>query len=259
MTYKEFATTIAKEAGTVMKNHFKLGMARTIKADASPVTEADLAINSLLIQKVREQFPIHNVRGEEESNIISDSDFLWVCDPVDGTIPFSGGLPLSTFSLALVQNGEPILGVVYDPFCDRLFFAEKGTGAFLNDTPIHVSSKNTLDRAMIEYETWRYSKYEIRPLMSELEKRGAIIMHLCSIANPSALVAAGEFVATFFPHNTAHDIAAVKVIVEEAGGKVTDIFGNNQRYDQPINGAIVSNGAMHDELVELAKQLVTEK
>lgn len=254
--YLEFAIEIAKEAGKIMLDYFKIGMVHMEKEDTSPVTEADLAINSLLIKRVSELFPEHSVLGEEESNMIEGSEYVWVCDPIDGTIPFSLGLPISTFSLALVHNGEVVLGVVYDPFCDRLYYAEKGKGSYLNDKKIHVSDYSTLDKARIEYEMWNRSKYDLQPLVNELKKYNTMFVHFASYVNPSVLVAAGEFSATIFPHTTVHDVAAVKIIVEEAGGKVTDLFGNEQRYDQPINGALVSNGVLHDQLVALAKKFV---
>jgi|SRR3989338_7530708 len=254
--YRNFALKIAKEAGKIMKEYFVVGMARQEKKDTSPVTEADLKINSLLIKEVVKLFPSHSVLGEEESNVVKGSEYVWVCDPVDGTIPYSLGLPISVFSLALVKNGEVLLGVTYDPFCDRLYSAEKGKGAYLNEKKIHVSNSTTLEKAKIEYEMWNKSKYDLQPLVNELKKYNTFFMQFSSYVNPSVLVAAGEFTATIFPHTTPHDAAAVKIIVEEAGGKVTDIFGNEQRYDQPINGLLVSNGILHDQLVALAKQFV---
>ena len=145
---------------------------------------------------------------------------------------------------------------MYDPFCDRLYFAEKGKGAYLNDKKIKVSNKSSLEMARIEYEMYNRSKYDLQPLINELKKYNALLVNFAAYINPSMLVAAGEFTATLFPHITAHDAATVKIIVEEAGGKVTDIFGNEQRYDQPVNGLIASNGILHNKLVTLAKQFV---
>lgn len=255
--YKKFAIEIAKESGKIMLDYFKIGMVSEAKKDGSSVTEADLKINSLVIKEVSRLFPKHSVLGEEESNAVKGSEYTWVCDPIDGTIPFSLGLPLSTFSLALVKNGEVLLGVIYDPFCDRLYCAEKGKGSYLNNKKIQVSNHSVIEGARIEFEMFNRAKYDVGKLMSELKKQKAGLIQLCSIINPSALVAAGEFSATIFPHNTPHDAAAIKIIVEEAGGKVTDIFGNEQRYDQPINGFLVSNGALHNKLIALTKKFVT--
>lgn len=254
--YKKFAIRIARESGKIMKKYFMVGMAREYKNDKTPITEADLAINSLLIKEVSRLFPGHSVNGEEESNMIKGSEYVWVCDPIDGTKPYSRGIPISTYSLALVKNGEVILGVVYDPFCGRLFSAEKNKGSYLNDQKIHVSDRSVLNNARIDCEMFNRAKYDLVPLFKELKKYDVDSMLLASFIYPSVLVAAGEFDATLFPHTTAHDAATVKIIVEEAGGKVTDIFGNEQRYDQPINGLLVSNGLLHAELVALAKKFV---
>lgn len=256
--YLEFAKNLALEAGQIMKENFFAGVEKEWKIDHSPVTATDVAINRLVIERVSEKYPDHNVQGEEESSIKNDSEFLWVCDPLDGTIPFAHGIPISTFSLALVKNGESQVGVVYDPFSDRLYFAEKGKSAFLNNKPINVSDQDTLYQSAINIENFDIAKYDFSETEKALRKKHVMLLTLCSFIYPSSLVAKGEFIATIFPHHTAHDLAAVSLIVEEAGGKVSDIFGKPQKYDRPIDGAIVSNGKVHDELVEILKATATK-
>ena len=102
--YKNFAVRIAKESGKIMKEYFMVGMACKEKEDTSLVTEADLKINSLLIKEVSRLLPSHSVLGEEESNMIKGSEYVWVCDPIDGTIPYSLGLPISVFSGIIPKN-----------------------------------------------------------------------------------------------------------------------------------------------------------
>jgi len=104
-TYEQFAKDVAKQAGKIMMENFKLGMHKEWKSDNSPVTETDLRINKLLIEGVKKYFPEHSVLGEEESNFVGDRKMVWVCDPLDGTLPFSHGVPIFTFSLALVDDG----------------------------------------------------------------------------------------------------------------------------------------------------------
>lgn len=256
--YRKFAESFALMAGKIMRQNFKLGMIKHWKSDNSPVTETDLKINSLLIDEVKKRFPTHSVKAEEYSNE-SGGDFVWVCDPVDGTIPFSHGIPISTFSLALTKNGESILGVIYDPFQDRLYSAVKGGGAYLNDQKIHVSKSNQLFGTVAGYEMFETAYYDINKLQERLTNEGVKLMRLCSVIYPSALVAAGELAFTIFPHTTAHDAAAIKIIVDEAGGKVTDLFGQEQRYDSDIKGFIASNGILHETLVSLCKELLITK
>lgn len=256
MEHKEFALDFAKRAGIIIKDNFSLGMKRDWKSDNTPVTITDISINRMLIEDTEKYFPDHDVKGEEEKSLRNNSEYLWVCDPVDGTIPFSHGIPICTFSLALVKNGEPILGVAYDPFMDRMFFAEKGKGSYLNNQAIKVSSKSTLLNSLIGYEAFARAKYDIKELSGILEALEVKTSKFNSFIYTGVLVAAGEFVASIFPNTTAHDIASLKIIVEEAGGKVTDLFGEEQRYDQEIKGAIVSNGLVHDQLVEIVGKLI---
>jgi fructose-1,6-bisphosphatase/inositol monophosphatase family enzyme len=257
MTYKKFALNMARQAGKLMRKNFRLGMEKQLKDDGSPVTQTDLAINDLLISQVEKYFPEHSVLAEEKSNL-KNSEHVWVCDPIDGTIPFSLGIPVSTFSLALVKNGQPILGVVYDPFLKRLFLAEKNKGARLNNNIIKVSAVKTFARSAAAAENFPRAKYNLSDLLKELQfNKKLIIIQLASIIYPSMLVADGELLFSIFPHTTPHDAAAIKIIVEEAGGKVTDIFGQEQKYNQETNGFIASNGHIHDEVVKLTKELVT--
>ena len=257
MDYKTFALQLAQEAGKIIRKNFMLGMKKEWKEDNTPLTETDLAINKLVLDSIKKEFPSHSLIAEEESNFNENSEFVWVCDPLDGTIPFSHGIPTCVFSLALVKKGEVILGVVYDPFMDRMFFAEKGRGAFLNNKKIHVSDSKTIkSKLTCVVPRMKKAPYDLSDFAKELMKREAIPINLMSITYMGALVANGEFIATAFPETHPHDTAALKVIVEEAGGKVTDLFGNEQRYDRDIKGHLITNGLIHKELVELIKKTV---
>ncbi len=247
---------LARKAGAVIKKNFVLGMKKDTKSNLTPVTVSDKEINSLAISAVKKHFPGHNIWGEEESFLKNNSKYLWVCDPIDGTIPFSHGIPICSFSLALVVGGEPIMGVTYNPFIDRMYYAEKGKGAYLNDKKISVSEQASVKNEIIDSDCWKHAVYNTFKLEEKLTGDDAKVYTGFCVVFGCEMVACGEFVATFFAGVTAHDIAAVKVIVEEAGGKVTDLFGKEQRYDQKIKGAIVSNGLTHDYLVKLAKKYV---
>ena len=233
--------------------NFMLGMKKEWKEDMSPITETDLRINQLVIDSVHNAFPVHSILAEEGSSLIDGSEYTWVCDPLDGTIPFSHGLGISVFSLALVQSGKSILGVVYDPFFDRLYFAQKNKGAFLNEKRIKISSQKFFDKGCVEFSIPYPRIAEFPSFYNNLRDTGAKVMDIRTTVHAGALVASGEFLATLYLFTHAHDVAALKILVEEAGGKVTDIDGNEQRYDRPINGAIISNGHVHDQLVRLIK------
>lgn len=255
----EFAKQLAKEAGEIMLRYFRADdIGTSWKYDSSPLTQADTEINALVIKRVKELFPKHAVIGEEESLTI-EADYIWLVDPVDGTLNYSAGLPLATFSLALVDksDGQPVIGVIYDPFCGRLWEATK-EHVLMNGETCKVS---TIDlpskKAIIDLSGLGYQpgKHIIEPisLVGRLAKAGFRITIHQSIAICSALVASGELVANIVNVNTPEDIAAVKLIVEQAGGRVTDLHGNEQRYDRPIKGAIVSNGLLHNTIVSVCK------
>lgn len=251
----EVAKQLAKEAGDIMLKYFDSAASDpTIKSDRTIVTKADTEINDRVIELLKEETPGYSIWGEEQSFIVENSEFTWVCDPVDGTMPFSKGLPLSSFSLALVnKEGQSVIGVVYDPFQDRLFEAVKGGGAFLNGTRISVSDKADLDVAYIDEELWINAEEGVafdNP-KDILNKAGAKVTTQCSAVIMGCFVAKGGYEAMIFGQGKPEDIAALAVIVPEAGGKVTDLFGNDQRYDTNIKGAIVSNSAIHDELVRI--------
>lgn len=254
--YLDFAKKLALDAGAIMEKYF-LATSRTWKADATPLTQADTEINSLVIDRIAEAYPEHSVLGEEES-AMQDSRYTWVCDPVDGTMPYSHGLPISCFSLALCQDGVPQVGVVYDPFMKRLFYATVGGGAFCNDEQMKVNQQE-LKNALMEVAAFpaHPSKMAVdcgNVIYEYLENAEAKVVRMWSTILPTCLVAQGSFSAAMLNITLPEDAAAIKVIVEEAGGRVTDLDGNDQRYDQPTKGFIASNGLIHDELVKIVQE-----
>lgn len=253
--YRNFALELAEEAGKIIKTNFTLGMKKDWKSDFTPLTETDLKINQLVLDVVAKEFPEHSVIAEEGSDFSEKSEYVWVCDPVDGTVPFSHGIPTCVFALALVRNGESILGTVYDPFLDRLFFAEKDKGATLNKEKIAVSKSTSLEKTLVGIAgRGKNAKYGSKNKVVEfLEDKRALVLNLGSIIYMDMLVANGEFAAAIFGGDKPHDSAASKVIIEEAGGKFTDLFGKNQRYDRDVKGHLASNGTLHQELVDIIK------
>jgi fructose-1,6-bisphosphatase/inositol monophosphatase family enzyme len=233
-----------------------MGMKKSYKADKTVVTETDFAVNKLVIESINKRFPDHDILAEEESDMKRGSKMIWVCDPVDGTQVFSHGVPTCAFSLALVKDGKPILGIVADPFMDRICWAEKGSGAYLNGKKIKVSSQRTLDNALVSWCCWNAAQFKLSTLYPRIVSKNAYCVDLGSIAYQGMLVACGEFSASINPASMPHDTAALKVIIEEAGGQVTNLFGNEQRYDGPIKGVIMSNGFLHQELIGLIKESV---
>ena len=257
--YLEFAKDIAQYAGEVMLKYFKENNGASYKGDKTIVTLADTEINTYLIAQVKEKYPSHSVDGEEEQ--FGKSDYVWVCAPVDGTAMYARHIPVAVFSLALVIRGESKVGVVFDPFTDSLYTAIKGKGAYKNGEKITVNDYQLEDmKTVCHYDLWVGADYNISKVVQELANKTYVI-GLGSIIRACMCIASGDFTLAIFP-GTKHkncDIAAVKVIVEEAGGMVTDLFGNEQRYDQSINGAVISNKKLHNKVIETIKKYLKDK
>ena len=251
--YLDFAKDIANKAGEIMLKYFNGDNGASYKFDQTIVTKADTEINHYLISKVKEVFPDHSVDGEEEQ--FGQSEYVWVCDPVDGTAMYARHIPVAVFSLALVIDGVSTVGVVYDPFTDNMYTAIKGEGAYRNDVKINVN-KVLLDdmKSVSQFDMWPEAEYNLFDSLKELGKK-TYFVGVGSVIRACMCIANGDFNLAIFP-GTKHkncDIAAAKVIVEEAGGKVTDIFGNEQRYDEDIKGAVISNGLVHQEVIDVLK------
>jgi len=254
--YMQFAKEIANAAGEIMKKYFARKDISSYKGDKTIVTLADKEINSYLIKRVKETFPTHSVDGEEEQ--FGESKYVWVCDPVDGTAMYARNIPVAVFSLALVINGQSQLGVVYDVFTDSLYTAIKGQGAYKNNKKITVNDYK-LDnmKTVCNFDMWANAEYNIFGVIKKLGEK-TYFVGVGSVIRACMCVASGDFSLAIFPGTKRKncDIAAVKVIVEEAGGKVTNLFGEDQRYDNDIKGAVVSNKVVHDEVVETIKKYV---
>lgn len=256
--YLEFAKDIAYHAGEIMLHYFYHNPSSRYKKDQTIVTLADQEINAYLIQRVKEKYPTHAIDGEEEQ--FGASRYVWVLDPVDGTSMYARGVPVAVCSLALVVDGVTQLGVIYDPFTDHLYSAVLGKGAYRNEERISVNSYLLSDiKSVAHCDMWSKEKYKIYRVVEELSKITSF-SDIGSIARAGCLVATGDYSFAIFT-GTKHkncDIAALKVIVEEAGGVVTDLFGEDQRYDQSVRGALISNGIVHDEVLRVIQKYLVE-
>lgn len=214
------------------------------------VTEADHAAEKAIIEVIKNDHPDHFILSEEVGEIITESEVKWIIDPIDGTINFASGIPLCCVSIGVEKNGEMILGAVYNPFINELFFAEKGKGATLNDKPISVSGKKeVLHSCLVTGFPYTYLDMANGPLQvfERFIRKGIPVRRLGSAAIDLCWVAAGRFDG-FYEHSLqAWDTAAGYLIVEEAGGKVTDMQGN--KYSPYQRQLVASNGLIHEELI----------
>ena len=215
-----------------------------LKSDHTPVTQVDKQINSLVIDAIRTTYPDHGVLGEEESSSAGNEAYQWLCDPLDGTAPFIIGTKNSTFILGLLQNGELQLSVVYNPYDDKLYHAVRGQGAYCNDWPIHVNDQ-ALSGSFVIYDNSSYVLYE------KIVASGAVAEPCQGAGFRAMLLAEGRLSAIVQLKADFHDVGPASLIVEEAGGKVTDLNSAQPRYDGPLlNGLVLSNGVCHAELLK---------
>lgn len=218
----------------------------------NPVTEADHASERAILAVIKAAFPDHHILSEEVGAINRDSDYKWIIDPIDGTINFAHGIPLNCVSIAIEYKGEIIMGAVYNPHMNEFYFAEKGKGATLNDQPIHVSAETqTLHACLVTGFPYTYINMPNGPLeiFERLIRKGVPVRRLGSAAIDLCWVAAGRFDG-FYEHKLeAWDSAAGYLIVEEAGGRVTDFDGN--KFSVYQHRVLATNGKIHDEMLEV--------
>lgn len=244
----------AVRAGAAQLKHFFNGEFKISNKEGinNLVTEADHASEKAIIEIIKTDFPDHFILSEETGEIPTQSEYKWIIDPIDGTVNFANGIPICCVSVGLEKNGEMILGAVYNPIMDEFFFAQKGFGASLNDKKISVSSKTELVKScLVTGFPYTYLDTPNGPIQvfEKLIRKGIPVRRLGSAAIDLCWVAAGRFDG-FYEHKLqAWDSAAGFLIVEEAGGKVTDFEGNYFSPHQPH--LIATNGNIHDALLRV--------
>jgi len=215
------------------------------------VTEADHASEKLIIEIIRNDFPDHGILSEEIGELTMPSEYRWIIDPIDGTVNFANRIPICCVSIAVEHKGEIMMGAVYNPFMNEFFFAQKGAGALLNDKKIQVSNKpEVLRSCLVTGFPYTYLDMPNGPLQifERFIRKGIPVRRLGSAAIDLCWVAAGRFDGFYEMNLQAWDSAAGFLIVEEAGGKVTDFKGNTFSPHQTF--VVATNGIIHDELLK---------
>lgn len=250
-------STIAREAGALLLQYFHEGIRIEYKGDADLVTAADRASEVLIRERVRQQFPSHDVLGEEQGLNDQGGDYRWYVDPLDGTTNFAHGYPVFCVSIALEHRalehralgGRRVAGVVYDPTRDELFSAEQGRGAHLNGKPIHVSKASQLKECLLAtgFPSHKRHKnpnihfyHQITLRTHGVRRAGSAALDLCNVAS-------GRFDGFWEFNLNPWDTAAGVLIVEEAGGKVSRFDGSPFEIDS--RETLASNGLVHEALL----------
>ncbi len=250
---KEVLLNAVKSAGSVIREHFQ-GTFRVESKEGvnNLVTEVDKKAESTIIGIIRASFPDHAILSEEIGQLKTDASYLWVIDPIDGTVNFVHGIPICCVSVGVMLEGELVLGAVYNPVMEEFFFAEKGKGAWLNDRQIRVSEKTDFKKACLvtgfPYEWPATGEHPVRVFERFILKK-LPVRRLGSAALDLCWVACGRFDGFWEYNLQAWDVAAGILIVQEAGGNVTN-FKNaaSSIFDKEI---LATNGHIHEPMRQL--------
>ena len=248
-----FATETARDAGKLLLEKFGRGIAVSKKGDINLVTEADLASEALIVERIKSYYPKHSILAEEsgEAVVSSSSTWKWIIDPLDGTTNYAHGYPCFCVTIALEHEGEVVIGVTFDPTRNELFSAERGHGASLNNKPIRVSNTENLGDALIvtgfPYDFKKREDFARHLTQFLIHSRG--VRRDGSAAIDMAYVACGRFDGMWEEGLNPWDVAAGVLLIEEAGGQISG-YDNSKFsiYSPPI---VASNGLIHSQMLDV--------
>ena len=248
-------SAIAREAGALLMHYFQKHIKIEYKGDADLVTAADRASEALIRERIQQQFPGHDVLGEEQGLNDQGSDYRWYVDPLDGTTNFAHGFPVFCVSMGLDYKGSRVAGVIFDPTRDELFAAEQGSGAYLNQQRIHVSKTASLAECLLAtgFPSHKRHKnpniffyHQITLHTHGVRRAGSAALDLCCVA-------CGRFDGFWEFNLNPWDTAAGVLIVQEAGGMVTDFKGGP--FQLHGRETVASNGLVHPALLAEFEQI----
>jgi len=244
--------TIVRAAGQVVRDQWDDAKEITFKGRIDLLTQTDLAVEKLLIERLPALLPGSTILAEESHTTIEPSDVTWIIDPVDGTTNYAHGLPMVAVSVALWQEGRVVLGAVYAPMLNELFWAVRGQGAFLNGEPMAVSAEKNMQASLIA-TGFPYSFYtEVDQICDRLRRvllASQGVRRFGSAAIDLAYTACGRFEGYYETGLKPWDTAAGWLLVEEAGGRVSALDGRD--FGLGSHMIVASNGRIHDQLLTL--------
>jgi myo-inositol-1(or 4)-monophosphatase len=246
---------LAREAGSLLMSYFgKVSI--EYKGDVDLVTQADRASEKMIVERIRRQWPDHDLVGEEGSRRETGSDFRWYVDPLDGTTNFAHRYPVFCVSMALEYKGERIAGVIYDPNRDEMFAAEKGGGAQLNGRPARVSSTRLLKESLVAtgFPSHKRHKNPNIHFYHQITLRSHGVRRAGSAALDLCYTACGRYDAYWEFNLNPWDTAAGVLLVQEAGGTVTNFSGGPFNLDS--REVLASNTLLHEELLREFRAII---
>lgn len=256
MTELEVAISAAKTAGEYILSFFGSNQNIRFKSDNSPVTEADLGSSKLVNKIISSAFPSHTILCEESPDALTrkvGSGPTWIIDPLDGTSNFIAHIPLFAVVIAYVVDGKTQLGVIFDPLHNDLFVAQAGKGTTLNGQPVRVSTKNSVRGAMLfAGRGYRDRDHERHgQIIYSLEQQTTYFRRLGSAAIMLSSVACGRADSVILTGSKPWDVAAGALLIQEAGGQVTDYCGKPWTLES--EDLVASNNLIHDQLIPITR------
>src|SRR5579864_1777836 len=254
-SYLEASMEIAREAGALLATYFERHIGFELKNEYDLVTEADRISEQLVIDWLRSHFPAHSIVAEESGGHPGSSDYCWYVDPLDGTTNFAHGFPMFNITMALEHSGELIAGVIFDPLRNEMFAGERGSGAYLNNRRIHVSTAGRLGDALVT--TGFPSRERHLHINVHFYYQLAMLTHGVCRAGSAALdlayVASGRRDGFWAFGLNPWDMAAGILLIREAGGKCSDMKGAPVDLGGPH--LLADNGLVHDEMLTVFSEV----
>ena len=247
--FKKIAFLVVQKAGKILKANFRKKISIRYKKDLTPLTEVDLMANEVIVGLIKQKFPAHDIFSEESGGSLG-KEFTWIIDPLDGTTNYILGLPFFSVSLALLRGQEPILGIVFNPATKELYLAEKGKGAYLNQKKIRVNNISNFPRSLINFNRGKDLMGGLKILtkiislsqIRTIRAFGSGHLELCQVA-------LGKTEGYISKDPARYDSIAGALIVNEAGGRVTDFKGN--KFTIYSSSLLVTNGKIHNQILKL--------
>jgi myo-inositol-1(or 4)-monophosphatase len=254
-SFLETSAEIAREAGALLATYFERRVAFELKGEHDLVTEADRASERLVVERLRSHFPSHSIVAEEGGGHTGSSEYCWYVDPLDGTTNFAHGFPMYNVTMALEQAGQLIAGVIFDPIRNEMFASERGSGAYLNNRRIRVSKVARIEDALVatgfpsrkrHLNVNVHFYYQLAMLTHGVRRAGSAALDL-------AYVACGRLDGFWEFGLNPWDMAAGILLIEEAGGKCSDMHG--QPMDLRGPHVLADNASIHQPMVELFSEI----
>lgn len=253
MDRKDLGEILVKEAGKVVMEYFGKLNKEKKKSEKDFVLDADYEAEKLIINKITKEFPEDGILSEEADEIKGSSGYRWVVDPLDGTANFKAKIPYFCVSIGVEKDDKLTMGFIYNPNTKDFYFAQKNKGAFLNDKRIKVSSTEHLIKFFVSYSTSNHKNPEVIKLGAKsfekildncraIRLRGSSILDLCNLAN-------GVFDGLIKVGASYWDYASGCLLVDEAGGEVTDF--NGKKWGAETENLLATNNIKHEELLKL--------